>query len=323
MKSNFTFVYVILLALSIVQQAKSYQGLETPTEDTHSQVLVIEENKALKEKAEAVQSKLNNMMQDTAAWLDNIYTDKDDASQEGASANGYVQLGWMPRTGDLADFDPKFKVRLSLPRWNNKVALVLDNDDEDELQLDYEAAPIGQDNEDEELNIAIQYAERIGDLVDVKYRLGLSRGQLYARSEIKKRWRTEDYSIEIVPRLDYFYSDGWAPSIKSSVTIPIGTNILSFSASWQKVEKEDDSRQKIGLYYVGNISAKKQWVSGIQYTNNKYSQESLFISYRLRNLIHKDWLFIEFEPFIEFRQERDYRRDFGMAIRLITYYGSN
>lgn len=291
----------------------SSQEMKNHKEDSGMQMQI-------KQTSDILQDKINIMMQETASWLDNIAADNN-SIKDVASANGYLQMGWMPRTADWSELDPKFKVYLSLPRWNEKVALVLDNDDEDELKLDYESSSIGTDPDTEKVNIAIQYVKQFGDIIKVKYRAGISRSQLYVRSEIKHRWLNASNTITLVPRLDYFSQDGWAPSLKGSMIYPLSDSILSFSASWQKVQKEEDSRQKIGFYHITSNGKTKELVSGIQYYNNDHSLESLNISIRQRNLIYKDWMFFELEPFIEFKQENDYKREFGLAIRLIAYYG--
>lgn len=277
---------------------------------------------SIKQQSSDLQDRLNTMMQDSASWLDNLAT-VSDKNIDGASATGYLQFSWIPRTADFSELDPKFKVRLSLPRWNEKIALVLDNDDEDELLLDYEASSLDTNHETEKVNIAIQYIKTFEKLPQVKFRVGLSRSQLYARSELKFRWKNKSNTITVVPRMDYFNQDGWAPSIKGSLIYPLTDSLLSFSTSLQKIQEEENSRQKIGLFHISKTANTGELVSGIQYSNNEYSQESLLLSIRQRNLIYKNWMFFELEPFIEFKQENDYKREFGFALRLIAYYGKN
>jgi Tfp pilus assembly major pilin PilA len=291
-----------------------------PSQETNDKKEEKEIITSIKQQSDVLQDNINTMMQDSASWLDSLANNNSQTS-EGAAATGYLQLGWLPRSADWSELDPKFKVRLSLPRWNERIALVLDNDDEDELLLDYEASSLNSDDDPEKLNIALQYIKTFDSLTKVKFRAGISRNQLYARSEVKYQWLTENYTVTVVPRLDYFKRDGWAPSVKSSVVYPLTDSVLSFSASWQEIEKEESSRQKIGLYHIGKIGDAGELVSGIQYSNNENSEESLLLSIRHRTLLYKDWMFFELEPFVEFRQENDYRREFGLAIRLISYYG--
>ncbi len=266
-----------------------------------------------------LQQSINNMMQNTASWLDNIAAiDKPTGK---ASAKGYVQLGWLPRTSDIMDIETRFKVRLSLPSWNNRFALVLDNDDEDELKLDYEADSIDQDHSTDDVNLAVQYIKQFNDTLRIKNRLGISRNQLYARSEIRRNWEFSRYQLQISPRLDYYHSDGWAPGVKLGLTYPLAESLLSFSASWQEVQKELDARKKIGFHHIKNLKDTQLLVTGAQYNHDKYGDESYLASVRYRNLFYKKWLYFEVEPFLEFKQVKQYRREAGIALRLIGYYG--
>ncbi|MGL1959543.1 MAG: hypothetical protein OCD00_19870 [Colwellia sp.] len=281
--------------------------------------------------ADMVQQKIHNMMQYTASWLDSIDSDSDtilDAksakNMSKASAKGYFQVGWLPRAGDFSEVDSKFKVKLSLPRWDEKISLVLDNDDDNELKLDYEASKIEKLDEDNNFKVSLQYFKKLGDNINMRHRLGVSRDQLFARSEIKRKWNFDNFDLIITPRVDYFNSDGWAPSLKTAVIYPLEENsVLSFSASWQKVQDEFDSRKKVGIYHINRLGKEQTLITGVQYYNNKDAIESVLLSFRYRDLFHKKWLYYEVEPFVEFDQERDYYRSFGIALRLIGYYGYN
>ena len=266
---------------------------------------------------DTVQQKVDIMMQDTASWLDSLASNK--RVNDKASANGYLQLGWLPRTANLADVEAKFKVRLKLPSWNDKIALVIDNDDEDDLKLDYEPDAVEKENED--INLAVQYIKDLNDNLKFKNRIGISRSQIYARSELKRKWQFNRFQIQLTPRLDYFSSDGWAPSVKGAITYPLETSHLSLSASWQKVQAEEDARQKIGFYHIKSLKDEQLVVTGLQYNNNKNAQASYLASVRFRELFYKKWLYFELEPFLELNQINDYKTEVGFAVRLIGYYG--
>ncbi|WP_462157723.1 hypothetical protein [Pseudoalteromonas sp. GB56] len=276
-------------------------------------------NSTLEETADYLRGNLDVFMQDTATWLDSLSQSEADSGK--ARAKGYLQLSWLPRRADLADFDTKFKVKFYLPKWKNRISLVLDNDDEDDLKLDYEAEPIDRSDSDS-LNIALQSLTEFENLLSLRYRLGLSRGQLYARAELKKNYVFDDFDITVSPRIDYFSSDGWAPGVKSVLSYPIDEDLLSVSISWQKLQFEQHARQKAGMYWVRNIDPKQLLVAGVQY--NKYGDglDSYLTSVRYRENVYKDWAFIEIEPFVEFRKLLDYRREVGIGLRFITSYGN-
>ena len=183
-------------------------------------------------KADFLQSTLNTTMQKTASWLDSV----GESETEGASAQGYLQLSWLPRTADLDAVDAKFKVHFNLPNWNNKLALVVNNQNQDELLLDYETnySPVDK----ESINVAVQYIKQFNDRRQVKNRIGISRKQLYLRSEMLYNWKVKTFDIRIQPRIDYFFKDGWGPSVKGVINYPFKNNYFSLSATWQKIENE-------------------------------------------------------------------------------------
>jgi len=232
-------------------------------------------------KADLLQSKLNTMMQNTASWLDNIgdnntveFEIESDSEEpfkdaDNASANGYLQLSWLPRTGNLDDVDAKFKVYFNLPEWNDKLALVIDNDDEDELLLDYETDNSSTDQTG--VNVALQYVKQFNDKWQIKNRAGVSRKQLYLRSEIQFNWQLKNMAFRLQPRLDYFLQDGWGPSIKGVVNYPLEKSYFSLSASWQKIQSESRSRRKVGFFHIKSTGRDQLLVTGVQYnkSNNK------------------------------------------------------
>ncbi len=276
-------------------------------------------------KADFLQDRLNTMMQDTASWLDAIdYNDSDNQSDR-ASANGYLQLSWLPRTANLAEVDVNFKVSLNLPQWNDRLALIIDNDDEDELLLDYESNYLDNDQEQDGINVALQYIKRFGQDRQVKNRVGISRSQLYLRSEMQFNWQVQQVDLSVQPRLDYFLQDGWGPSVKAVAAYQLAKSYFSLSTSWQQIQSESSSRRKIGFYHIKARGKNKLLISGAQYnrSNNKedMSNKSYFISIRYRNVMYKTWMYFEVEPFIEFNQVNNFKKDVGIALSLINFYG--
>lgn len=270
-------------------------------------------------KTDLIHSKLNSMMQNTASWLDTI----ENENSEGASANGYLQLSWLPRTADLSTVDAKFKVYFNLPHWNNKLALVIDNSNEDERLLNYETNYAQKDQEG--VNVAIQYIKQFNNDWKIKNRVGISRKQLYLRSDIKFDWTIDNLDFSFQPRVDYFMKDGWGPSVKGVVNYALDESYLSMSASIQKLERESRSRDKIGLFYIKDTGENQLLVTGVQYvqSNDKLdvSNKSYSFSTRYRNLLYKSWMYFEVEPFIEFNELHDYKREFGIVFNLVNYYG--
>ena len=91
------------------------------------------------------------------------------------------------------------------------------------------------------------------------------------------------------------------------------------------MQNESRSRRKVGFFHIKSTGRDQLLVSGIQYNKNNNKQdisnENVILSIRYRNLIYKSWMYFEVEPFIEFNQLNDFRREAGIALNLISYYG--
>lgn len=311
------FIYLLLISCDVHSKAES---TEHPQEEAAEATKDTDEIEL--PKADFLQQKLNSMMQNTANWLDTVGEEPSKVKREVASAKGYLQLSWLPRTSDLADADANFKVALHLPKWNERLALIIDNDDEDEMLLDYET---NYTKETDSVNVALQYIKEFNQQQKLRNRLGFSRGQLYLRSEMKFSWQLKKVNFNVQPRIDYFIKDGWGPAIKGVATYPLENSYFSLSASWQKVQAESSSRRKVGLYHVLPSGPNQLLVTGMQYVRNNnsddISNDSYNVSMRYRNLWYKSWLFFEVEPFIEFSEVNDYDRQVGIALSMISYYG--
>jgi hypothetical protein len=279
---------------------------------------------------DTAQKHLDRVMQDSALWLDslaskeNIQLDSNDAS-----AFGYLQLLWRPHRGDLDDLAVKFKVNLHLPHWDERYAIIIDNDSEDELRLDYESQPNDRYQTDDDINIALQYFKEFKSGRRLKYRIGVSRGELYTRAETSFLLKKKQYSLHLSPRIDYFSKSGWGPGIKGSVNYDLSESALSLSASFQKVENEGRVRTKVGIYNIKNLDEDGLIVLGLEYNRDnknleQYStaNDSYLASLRYRNSLYKHWLHYEVEPYVSFKQEFNYRDEFGFNLSLIGYYGN-
>lgn len=293
----------------------------TTDENNTSEIHVVTD--ASESSVDKLQRDLNSMMQFSASWLDNIIFNESKSTL--AAANGYLQLSWLPRTEELDDIDIKFKVYLHLPKWSERLSLVLDNDDENEIKLDYETDKSELNQDSNQLNLAIQYIKNLNNGHRIKNRIGVSREQLYVRSEINFDWQNKNVDIKLIPRIDYFNQDGLGPGVKTGIVYSLIDSKLSFSASWQKRQKESKSRSKIGFYYIKTFYNNRLLVSGFTYSKdsdkNDKANERYIGSIRYRHLFYKSWMYIEVEPFIEFNQMKDYQRELGIAFRLISYYG--
>ena len=266
-----------------------------------------------------VRDKLNLRMQNTAQWLDDLLSD--DSTQSPAHAKGYLHLGWAPRSADLADTEARFKVSLSLPSWENRINLIIDNDADEFSRLPFETnSALEQD--DETINAALQFlVDRTANL-KFENRIGVSRSQLYGRSAVSWKKEFNNTLYYASAGAEYYFADGFGYFVKlSSDTKMSEFYSLNISANYREIADEIDSELRSGVYLSYIPDPQRAMVFGANVQNSFDDLTRYTLSYRYRQQANYSWLFFEVEPFIEYREELNYRDEIGLAIRLIGYYG--
>lgn len=272
------------------------------------------------DKLSIARDRIATTMQNTAQWFDQLVPGDDNKD---ATAKGYLMLGVAPRTADLAQLESKFKVSLSLPNWEERINLIIDNDEDSQDRLSYQSStPIEPKQDDTQINAAIDWWYQPTRNLDIHYRLGVSRSQLYVQSLLKQMYHWNEVQINVRPSLEYYLSDGLGARFNVSLDYPLTDGLsLNLSSSTRFIQDEDTVRFNNGVYLSQHISKDAAGVVGINMTDDFSGERSYYTSYRYRQRFSKPWLFWEVEPFLEYREKNQFHDEVGVALRVIAYYG--
>ena len=303
---SFALLFILLFVCRPATAAKVNDSNETPELDT-----LID-----------VRDGINIRMQSAAQWLDALMADE--TLDDKAHAKGYLRLGWLPRSADWSKTQVRFTVQLSLPNWENRLKLIIDNDADEFNRLPFETeTPLaGNANAEDEVNAAIQYLYETTQHIEIDNRLGVSRGQLYGRSAANWQHQISNTLYSASAGLEYYFSDGFGQFIKLAADKQFDQQFsLNWSANLRNIESEIDTEFRSGLYFSYLPDSKRAMVMGLNVKDSFDTLRSYNLSYRYRQQIKHSWLFYEIEPFLEYREEFGYRDEIGIALRLIGYYG--
>ncbi|MFY8351427.1 hypothetical protein AAEU29_12885 [Pseudoalteromonas sp. SSM20] len=308
--------YLVLITVPFL----SFSNSSANTQPTPSQIESIsaELKNEVTESATLFRSRLNTHMQNSAQWLDKLVKD-DNAKGDIASAKGYISLGFAPRARDLLDFDNQFKVSLDLPNWEEKVSLIIDNDEEEEDRLPLQSISTEQNNN---INAALNWYMVQRKRWNVEHRIGFSRSNLFAQTRLKFRHTINDWRFSVSPSIEYYLEDGVGARLYTRADVKLTPHqILNFAFNTRYVESEPTKRVSIGVFHSQTYNQDQAGVIGA-WANDSFSGErSYYASYRWRMRFFEHWLFFEAEPFVEFRERYDFDDEPGIALRLIAYYG--
>lgn len=310
-----------------VGEQKALAEIERKLEQERLRLLYLDVN--------TVMEGIESTMDWTANWLDGYFAESSDGRNK-AKAWGHVTFGWEPREGEWLNFPVKFKVKAKLPNLENKVELILtDNEQEDFNNLPYETVrPEAYKSSQRSLGAAIRFLHSSSEHVKLSSRIGTGEGTVYARTAAlfnQKFWQ-DKITLNTEAALEYYVSDGFGGRVLFDAGYAFSpTQELRFNVAFRELESYDSPTWRKGLYHIVGLSQKSAVITGITASGNiepEYRPDFYKGSIRFRFNALRDWIYIEVEPFVEFikddlfnNPDAEFVRDRGFAFRLEAHYG--
>ncbi len=297
----------------------------SPTESVIAQT----EPDTEKTKVEETQERLTETVLKTATAIDNFFgTDRysweDNKTRLTLRGNAdYVDKhGW--------DFSPEVKLYLALPGLNDRLRLIINEDEEDEAS--------GGPASDEESNLAVRYLAKVTKKYGISFDLGLStRGdptlQGFVRANAFRNWDLGDsgWVTRFENRLYWYTKSDWRNDFRWYLERRLGENFLFRSRTrfdyQQDKEKEWYPEQRFTLFQQINqrtALAYEAIAQQIFFDDSVFDPEEFVqpcgtkctqyqLRLRFRQNVKFPWLFYEVWPIAAWTEQRDY--EFTPAIR--------
>ncbi|GHE95634.1 hypothetical protein GCM10011501_26450 [Thalassotalea profundi] len=283
-----------------------------------------------KQWVETFHNSVSNGVYQSAVWFDNFFTDQD-CQQQKPSTNARIRLEWAPKARDLQEFKARFRIKVNLPHFSNKMDLVLSDDDEDsQNQLPLESMNTQPQTEKEHFAAAVRYVHIKNSQQYTDTRLGISGGDIFTRFRFVKRYTGEDnHSLKIEPSIYYFLQDGWGSKLLLEYDYQLSKKSqLRFNYSTHVSQSFSGVRWKHGVYKLNQINNTTASLLGLQVEGERNGERGFIVdkytlSYRYRFNAYKEWLYFEVEPFVEWPEEDNYHTIPGIALRVEGFFYKN
>jgi len=274
---------------------------------------------------QALHETVSNSVFQSAVWFDSFFTDEENPRVQ-PRASARIRLGWRPKARDWNDFDTRFRVKVRLPYFQNKVDVIL-SDDDDLNQENLPLESISKETQDNSFSAAIRYVHRQEEGVYTGTRIGLSGGDLFVRGRHKRRYSwLENHGFTFEPSIYYFLGDGLGAKLLLEYDYQLSDSTqFRINYSVRGSESFSGLRWKHGFYHLNQIDTKTAaiWTFQVQGERNGdrgFVTDEYLLSYRYRFNAVKEWLFFEVEPFLEFPEEENYSTTPGIALRVEGFF---
>lgn len=327
--------YSLIILLSwFTQPAFAEQQTTTPKQPNEKEVEQITIKGSISQAEidwiEALHSKVSDTVFLSAYWFDSFFTD-DDTEQERPDVNARIRLGWEPKARDLAEYDSKFRVRVKLPHFKDKLDLILSDDEQDNIDnLPLETVSVKPEISDDSFAAAVRFVYHSGADQVTDTRLGISSGDIFLRARYKKRFSWNNaHGFRFEPAAYYFVEDGLGAKLLLEYDYQMSLKSqLRYNYSIRGSESISGIKWKHGLYHLHQFSLLEAGSFGLLAEGERNSEKGYVVdkytlSYRYRFNAYKKWLFFEIEPFIEWAEKEDYKTTPGIALRIEGYFYQN
>ncbi|MDT0595493.1 hypothetical protein [Glaciecola petra] len=267
---------------------------------------------------------LNYGVDTTASRLNNWFKREGDDQNSEATTRGRVRFGWEPRSGDLSEFDFRFRIRVKLPALEERVELFFSDEEDDLNQQAVKAARNDELGNRDQTVLALQFKKDEKD--KMSYRVGFGRGsQIYTRARYTDNiklgantnmryfaesnfYSTDGLGFEANAELGHVFNENSAYEISNSFRFRDRTNDWIWRHEFQYLYVTDDETSYLFTAAIDGLS------------KPRYQKEQMLVSVRYKRRFLREWLFIEIEPFILWLREEEFRSSPGIAVRAEIHF---
>ncbi|WP_272969305.1 hypothetical protein [Alteromonas australica] len=242
-----------------------------------------------------------------------------------AKAEGRIQLSWEPRSRDLAETDLRFRIRVSLPHLEDRVDLLL-SDNEDETQSDtLKAARNDSLGRRDNTTIALRF--RPDQNSHYSYRIGAGRrDQLYVKSRYRDAMAFNAHWAMLYDAELYYYTrDRLGAELGAAIQhVAENNNVTRLNNRFYFRDDSNDWLWRHELQHLYPIDTHnalmyRLMVEGLD--RPQYKVEEFYTGLRWRSNPLREWLYFDVEPFVLWRRDEGFKPSYGMAFRIEAYYG--
>lgn len=274
-----------------------------------------------------VHDTIANSVYQSASWFDGFFTDND-SQQEEPKTSAKIRLGWIPKARDWAEFETRFRLKVKLPHFSDKMSLILsDEDDIQGSELPLDGISTRPETNDDSFAAAIRYVleKKKDSLIDT--RVGISGGDIFAKIRHRQIYTYEEkHGFKIEPSTYYFLDDGLGAKLLLEYDYQYDEKTqYRINYSIRGSESFSGIRWKHGFYKLNQLNSSTASVIGMQVEGERNGDDGFFIdnytlSYRYRFNALQKWLFFEIEPFLEWPEEENYTTTPGIAFRVEGFF---
>ncbi|HHI93489.1 MAG TPA: hypothetical protein ENK04_08265 [Gammaproteobacteria bacterium] len=296
----------------------SEESNKDPTENT------TEPHISLLEPLDSTRNAVSHRVTEFANWLDNFFGD-DRIYDESQNSRLKLNLLQISEEG----YEPRYKTslqgKLTLPNTQKRLKLLFESDPEENANADNTVIEAVQAQEQ---SLGLRYIQlstewlRANTDVGVRVRSGLD---TFVRFRLRGLFNFGHWNLRATETLFWRDSTGPGASTRLDIERRFAETWLfraTSRATWLDKTRQFDMGQDFFLIHTINKYRAIIYRAGLTAVSEPKMQTTGYIlSVRLRQQIHRDWLFFEINPKVLYPQAEDFHARHSLTFKLEVVFG--
>ncbi len=251
----------------------------------------------------------------------------------GTDSYGSVTLSTALERGGDFSFDARFRLRLDLPRTEQRLKIRFELEDEefDGDEVDFYSLA-DRDSDEKQLRASLRFIFQETRNWSVSLSPGLKVRELdpYIKLRLRRSFGLYNWQGRFVQMFEWFDSHGYGSKSTLSFDRKLDDKSLlrlisqAYRNEGEYVHSDFKVSQRIRLLHALKprlgLAAE---VGVIGYTQPSWHHDRYFFNIRLRRDVHKGYVFFEIRPQVDFDHERDFKPEFSVMLSLEVLYGAD
>lgn len=259
-----------------------------------------------------------------ANWADN-YFGSDVVFDESQKSHLKLNIQQVFEEGHEPRYEINLLGKLSLPNTSKRLELLIASDAEEDGDAD---DTVTEAVESQEQSVGLRYIQYSSSWVRAHTDMGVrlrSGFDTFLRFRLRGLFSAGRWRMRASETVFWRDSEGWGETSRLDIERPLQPHFLFRSvsqATWLKDDDELDIGQSFLLIHDINRHRAVVYRAGLSATSKpELHTTGYIVSIRFRELIHRDWLFFEITPAVNFPKDENFHSRHSLNFKLETLFG--
>lgn len=275
-------------------------------------------------------TEISSGLERMARRIDAFFGD-DRAYEDTNKTHGQVTLEATRPEAENVQFDLRIRAKIQLPRTQQKLRLLIESD-APELGEDptVSSSPVNA-VEDTQLSLAVETLLPVVREWNISPALGIKADWLpdpYARIRATRYFDIAPWLSRFSTNASWYAIAGPITTVRLDFDRQLDQAWLFRAATNLKWVKDADPAENTDasetFTYFQKLRNRRSAAYSLSVNTNSSSHwaiQSYVAGAAYRREIHKDWMFVDINPFVEFSREDNWHDSIGITLRLDTFFG--